>query len=375
MGVADLTVAEAGVFLVPTRVTRRIDTLLELVFEKRLGIQRIFSTSGLALLFRREFWTADVVHLQLVHGLPWFSLLQIPLLSRLKPLVWTWHDPWIFSGHCVYPLDCDLWKTGCARCPDLALTLPVPRDSSAVNWKLKRLAVRNSRGVIVVASAWMRRHVEESGLARGLDCRVIPLGVDTTVFRPRVAAESRRSLGIDADAHVVAFRDTGPQERFKNSGLIVEALRRYAPTRKTYILCFQTAASSPQLAGQYEVMDLGWISDAERAAIVYSASDLFLMPSRAEAFGMMAVEAMACGVPVIVADGTSLPEVVQAPHIGVSVPQDDAQALADAIGSLLADPAARRRRGEAGRELAVERYSFERYIDAHLRLYREVARR
>ena len=90
---------------------------------------------------------------------------------------------------------------------------------------------------------------------------------------------------------------------------------------------------------------------------------------------MMAVEAMACGVPVIVADGTALPEVVAAPQVGVSVRQGDPGALASAVGALLADPAARRRRGAAGRALAESRYSFEQYLDAHLRLYEAAARR
>lgn len=375
MAVLARTVADSGVFSVSTRVTRRVDARLRWLFEERLGIQRIFATSGLALLLRRELWTADVVHLQIIHALPWFSLLQIPLLSRLKPLVWTWHDPWIISGHCTHPLGCELWKTGCARCPDLALALPVPQDFSAVNWKLKRFAVRHTRGVIVVASEWMKRRVEESGMAAHLECRVIPFGVDTTVFRPRDPAASRSTLGIDADAHVVAFRDTGPHERFKNSVLVAEALRRYVPTRKTYVLCFQSSDAARQLTGQYEVVDLGWVASAEEAALAYSAADLFLMPSKAETFGMMAVEAMACGVPVVVADGTALPGVVKAPQVGVSVPQGDAEALASAIGSLLADPAARRRRGAAGRDLAVGEYSFERYLDAHLRLYQEIGGR
>lgn len=371
MAVSARTVADNGVFAVPNRITRRLDARLTSLFEEKLGFQRIFATSGIALLVRREFWAADVVHLQLLHGAPWFSLLQIPLLSRLKPVVWTWHDPWIFSGHCVHPLDCELWKTGCARCPDLALTLAVPRDSSAVNWKLKRFVVRHTRGVIVVASEWMKRRVEESGMAPHLECRVIPFGVDTTVFRPRDPIESRRALGIDADAHVVAFRDRGPGEKFKNSAVVVEALRRHRPTRKTYVLCFESSQTARRLAEDYEVVDLGWVASAEEAAVAYSAADLFLMPSKAEAFGVMAVEAMACGVPVIVAEGTSLPEVVKAPYVGVSVPQGDAEALAGAIGSLLADPAARRQRGDAGRDLAVSEYSFERYLDAHLRLYEE----
>ena len=306
MAVLSRTVLDEGVFAMPNRITRRIDKWLTPRFEEQRGIQRVFATAGLTLFLRREFWKADVVHLQIIHGLPGFSLLLIPLMSRIKPIVWTFHDPWIFSGHCIYPLDCELWKVGCPRCPDLALPIAVPRDSSSVNWKIKRFALRHTRGVIVVASEWMKRRVEESRIAPHLECRVIPLGVDTQVFRPRDRAESRLALGIDPNAHVVAFRDAGTGERFKNSALLVEALRRYVPTRKTYVLCFQTSETARQLAGQYEVVDLGWVRTGEDAARAYAAADLFLMPSRAEAFGLMAVEAMACGLPVIVADGTAL---------------------------------------------------------------------
>jgi glycosyltransferase involved in cell wall biosynthesis len=374
MAVMNASVADDGVFSVPTRLTRKVDERLNARFEDKAGIQRVFLTSGLPLLARREFWGADVVHLQLLHGLPWFSLLEVPVVARLKPTVWTWHDPWIFSGHCVYSLDCDRWRSGCDTCPDLALTLPVARDSSAVNWWIKRFVARHTKAVIVVASQWMRRLVEAAGMSGALDCRVIPFGVDTRVLRPRDPVECRKALGIDPEAHVIAFRDTGPQERFKNSGVVVEALRGYAPTRRTVVLCFQSSATTGELGDLYDVKDLGWVRSAEEAAAVYAAADVFLMPSKAEAFGLMAVEAMSCGTPVIVADGTSLPEVVHAPHVGVSVPEGDAAALGAALGALLEDPDARRRRGAAGRRLVEEAYTFERYLDAHVRLYEELAR-
>ena len=96
------------------------------------------------------------------------------------------------------------------------------------------------------------------------------------------------------------------------------------------------------------------------------------MPSAAEAFGLMAVESMACGTPVIVCDGTALPEVIEAPRGGLSVPQGDAPALVKAIELLLGSPETRRRMADEGARLARERYPVESYIQGHLDLYRQL---
>src|SRR6185436_14137902 len=101
----------------------------------------------------------------------------------------------------------------------------------------------------------------------------------------------------------------------------------------------------------------------------------FVMPSMAEAFGMMAIESMACGKPIIVFDGTSLPEVTQAPDIGVSVARGDVDGLAEAMSRLILNDTERRARGLAGRALAEERYDDRQFAERLTSLYREVATR
>ena len=101
------------------------------------------------------------------------------------------------------------------------------------------------------------------------------------------------------------------------------------------------------------------MSGVDHATIVelYAESTLAVVPSLYEGFGLPAVEAMACGIPLIVSDGGALPEV--AGEGGVVVPAGDSEALASAIETLLDDPAARAALGERARERGVNEFSWD----------------
>jgi glycosyltransferase involved in cell wall biosynthesis len=115
-----------------------------------------------------------------------------------------------------------------------------------------------------------------------------------------------------------------------------------------------------------------WIDDEDLLLDAYAASDFFVMPSTAEAFGMMAIEAMACARPVIVYDGTSLPEVTAAPHIGLSVRNGDVAGLAAAIERLINAPEECERRGIDGRRYAERHYDGRLHTKRLVALYHQV---
>src|SRR5262249_3792 len=130
-----------------------------------------------------------------------------------------------------------------------------------------------------------------------------------------------------------------------------------------------------EFIGTHQVIDLGWVNDEEVMLDIYRAADLLLMPSTAEAFGMMAIEAMACGKPVIVFEGTSLPEVTFAPRVGLSVPARAGTAVAAAMERLIDNPDERDARGAAGRRSAEQHYDAERFVGRLAALYRSVTAR
>jgi len=115
----------------------------------------------------------------------------------------------------------------------------------------------------------------------------------------------------------------------------------------------------------------GRVPTAELVAL-YRRAAVVVVPSRYEGFGLPAVEAMACGAPVVACASGALPEVVRACGGGVLVPRDDPQALAKAVGSLLEQPEARRRLGTDARRQVEERFAWRRVAEATAGVYAQV---
>jgi MMP alpha-(1->4)-mannosyltransferase len=123
-----------------------------------------------------------------------------------------------------------------------------------------------------------------------------------------------------------------------------------------------------------DVTFLGWVPNAELPPY-YRAAAVSVIPSLEEGFGIPAAEAMGCEVPVVASDAGGLPEVVENGVTGLVVPRGDSAALAQAIGSLLADPERRRRMGQAGRERALRLFDWDRSAVQFEELYREIGGR
>jgi glycosyltransferase involved in cell wall biosynthesis len=344
--------------------------------ERVTSLQGLLSPFALGFPLRRCFRAADVVHWHLVYP-HYVSLPLMPHLSHRRPTVWTLHDPWALTGHCVHPLDCERWRTGCGRCPDLKRNFTVWSDTTAMVWRAKRRAYARSPLTLVVASRWMKERVEASPLTAHLPCRIIPFGLDLTTWRPRDRRACRERLGIPAEAKVIAFRmAAGAKHRLaKGVPWLLEALHRLPPGTATDLLVFDDCGQLQELAGRYHIHELGWIEDQSRLADAMSAADVFVMPSLAESFGMMALESMACGTPVIATAETATAELVGPAGTGLCVAPRDGEALASALAELLHDDARRAAMGAAGRALVETEHSAETYRDRHIELYAELAER
>jgi glycosyltransferase involved in cell wall biosynthesis len=192
--------------------------------------------------------------------------------------------------------------------------------------------------------------------ANGFDpdrLRLVPWGLDAEVAPDSAVADVRRRYGIERP--YVLW--TGTIEPRKNVPVLVEAFGRLAARDVDLVLAgpegwndeLDRLAAVP--TGGRRVVRTGFVPEADLRAL-YAGAAVFAFPSRAEGFGLPVLEAMAQGTPVVTSAGTATAEVVGDSDAGVLVPVGDVDALAGALGAMLADPGIRARRGEAARERA-----------------------
>ena len=338
--------------------------------ERRLSTHARLHPHSWLLPAQHAFRSADVAHLHIIHD-GYFSLSALPYLTRKRPTVWTWHDPWAMTGHCIYPLACKRWQSGCGDCPDLTLPFAMRSDRTAEQFAWKRKVYARTRAEVVVASEWMRDMAERSPLGRLFNVSVIPFGIDLTRYRPASQAEARERLGIETSTPTLFLRAfAGPH---KGTNDVIEALRRLPPDVRLCIIAVQDIGLFDEFIGRHQIVEFGWTNDDRLLLDAFAACDFFAMPSRAEAFGMMAIEAMGCGRPVLCVEGTALPGIVFAPDAGLAAPAGDIAALAAAIQHLAAHRDECAARGVLCRQLAEQHYDARDQARKTAELYRGVA--
>lgn len=272
------------------------------------GLCSVWQTGRLIRYLKRE--KPDIVHLHNIHGHYLNYVMLFRYLKKMdKPVVWTLHDCWAFTGKCAhyFTAGCEKWKTGCYNCPNLATYPDSTFDGSRRNYNLKKKWFSGLDNLTVVCNSdWVKSQAEQSFLKNKCITRIYN-GVDTQVFRPCGDREQvREKYGIDWEKFMI-LGVSGVWKQEKGMHTFLELSQKF-PEDCVLVMVGLSQSQIHQLPDG--IVGIEKTESAEALAELYSVADVLLNPSREETFGMVAAEAMACGTPVIVSNTTACPEIV-----------------------------------------------------------------
>jgi glycosyltransferase involved in cell wall biosynthesis len=316
---------------------------------------------------------SDIVNLHWVAGFFDYREFFRKLPDRL-PVVWTLHDMNPFTGGCHFDGGCGKFAERCGACPQLGSN--DPKDLSAQVWRRKQKAFSalNVEGVhLVTPSRWLQGEVSKSTLMSKFRCTAIPNALDTELFQPREQGAARKLLGIPADSAVILFLADWAGEKRKGFDLLVEALKPFRNDQRVYLLAAGRELPAHDLGPQ--LVTTGYLTGEKQLSWVYSAADVFVLPSLQDNLPNTALEALSCGVPVVGFDVGGIPEIVREGETGLLVAAKDVAGLRAAITSVVENKDVRVRMAEAGRRFAVANYGLEIQARRYLELYTELVAR
>jgi glycosyltransferase involved in cell wall biosynthesis len=324
--------------------------------------------------FLRELPQAEILHFHwIANGFVDYEEV-FGKLPKGIPIVWTLHDMNPITGGCHYDLGCGRYREQCGSCPQLGSK--DGRDLSHKVWCRKKRAYDSLAGnplILVSPSRWLAGEVKRSSLARGLRTVVIPYGLDLDAFAPRNQAEARSVLGIPAEARVVLFLADSLDNERKGFRYLVEALEGLSDS--TRLMLLSLGRTTRPLRVGVPCTHLGFVDNDRLLSLIYSAADIFVIPSLQDNLANTVLEALACGTPVIGFDVGGMSEMVRAGQSGTLVPAGNVMALRACIATLLANPKQLAEWSAHCRRIAVEEYGMElqarRYADLYKNLIAE----
>ncbi|RRB02009.1 glycosyltransferase family 4 protein [Larkinella rosea] len=321
-----------------------LDRLTFLPFERSRDVRFAFSPALIGTDISQHLLVqqADILHLHWTT----FGFLSTRSLSTLfalqKPVVWTMHDMWSFTGGCHHSGSCEGYQHQCGNCP--FLRLPAPDDLSNSGWLRKQTAYQNARLTPVGCSQWLAKRARQSSLFGGLSVQSIPNPLDTKQFIPLPKAVARWELKLPDRKRFILFAAAKVSALGKGFSYFQKALhqlrQQLAQPEAVELLIFGGGDESLLQELPFTYHFLGSLKNPRQIMAAYSAADLFVIPSLEENLPNTIMESMACGTPVVGFEVGGIPEMIQHQQNGYLVQYRSVDDLARGMQWVLEQPEA-----------------------------------
>lgn len=342
--VQDLRRNEEGVYAVGSGFAYRQkafarfawERLSFLPYERNASVRFAFSPANTGIDISRHplVQEADIIHLHWVNQ----GFLSLETLGQLlacgKPIVWTQHDMWSFTGGCHYAGTCLEFLEFCSYCP--FLKKPGKKDLSAQLFAKKRRIYNAAPLSIVTCSKWLRTLSQESKLLRRKDFHNIPNPIDTNFYAPRNKQEARQRLNLPADKKLVLFGAANVNDPRKGMRYFIEALSILGENfpvvnENTELVVFGKMNDETIKLFPFKTHSFKFVSNPDTLVDLYCAADCYVLPSLQDNLPNTVMESLACGTPVVGFSIGGVPEMVTHQQSGYLAEVKNSLSLATGI--------------------------------------------
>lgn len=345
---------------------------LPLKFYSKRGSQR-FSANWLPdkIISQVTQLDPDVVNLHWV-GVGYMQIETVAKFNR--PIVWTFHDMWAFTGGCHYNQDCEKYLASCGACPQLGSNRNW--DLSRWVWQRKQKAWQNSNLTIVTPSNWLADCARKSSLLHDRRIAVIPYGLDLNVYTPINKKVARELLKLPQEKQLVLFLSlSATSDKRKGFHLMQPALQELARTGwKDRLEIIVVGASRPENPPEFGFRShyLGTMADDLTLALAYSAADLFIAPSLQDNLPNTILEAIACGTPCVAFKIGGMPDMLEHCSNGYLARPYEIDDLVRGIIWTLENEARHQKLSHRAREKAEQEFALEIQARRYESLFTEI---
>jgi glycosyltransferase involved in cell wall biosynthesis len=317
---------------------------------------------------RREIKNSnEILHFHWTPGV--VSLDDIEMyLKEGRPIVWTLHDMWAFTGGCHHALECNQYETGCLQCPQ---TRTIFRRKVETSAQLKRTVYDEVNKIHFVSpSQWLAEKAIASSAFSNAKIHVVPNPINCEVFKPGDKGTARSKYGIAENAFVIGCSSMNLSDPMKNMHKLAKGIEEFVELAQDREIVLLAVGGGELAIDGCRICLTGPISSEAEMSSTYQAMDVFVSLSLAENFPLTVAEAAASGVPVICLERGGMPEIVNDEITGrVIVTEDE---LPKVLVDFESDSQRLQKMSIKSREQAVESFSLESVLQKYDRIYDEV---
>lgn len=309
----------------------------------------------------------DIIHLHWVCG----GFVNLKTIRTIKkPIVWTLHDMWPFTGGCHYSGDCKAYTLKCGCCPQLGSKNEY--DLSRLNWRRKRKWDRLNI-MAVSPSRWIGECAKESSLFKNVGIDWIPNGIDFSTYKPGDKNVIRNILNLPVNKKIIlsgAFKAANDVRKgFSNFKSIVEKLDEWGCLKDVVLVFFGKVQKHNFSENDVPTRYFDYLHDDISLSLLYAAADVFVLPTTEDNLPNTILEALACGTPCVSFEVGGVPEMIQHKKNGYLAQLFNVNDLSHGIRWVLEDPDRHNQLCSMARTMAEKKFDLYRIASRYEKLY------